>query len=135
MKEYVCSVSYFASFCFVDGFAHSSSPEWCPTVLVPLSAEQMGCHVVHNVTIIQAFISSHLLQQLVFLPWSNNLQSVQNSPAGLLTKTGQFSYVTPVPASPHWLPVYFRIDLKILDFITVVIELYMVMLQLTYLIS
>ncbi len=44
----------------------------------------------------------------------NKLQYVQNSAARILTGTRIGSHITPVLESLHWLPVRFRVDLKIL---------------------
>ncbi len=44
----------------------------------------------------------------------NRLQTVQNSAARLLTRSKRSDHITPILASLHWLPVCFRIDLKIL---------------------
>ena len=45
----------------------------------------------------------------------NKLQRVENAAARLICLTPRFSHVTPVlSVSLHWLPVKFRIDLKIL---------------------
>ena len=45
---------------------------------------------------------------------TERLQLIQNSAAGLLTKTKRREHITPVLASLHWLPVMSRIDFKIL---------------------
>ncbi|KAL2095649.1 hypothetical protein ACEWY4_007797 [Coilia grayii] len=42
------------------------------------------------------------------------LQLIQNSAARLLTKTRKMEHITPVLAELHWLPVYYRIDFKVL---------------------
>ncbi len=44
----------------------------------------------------------------------SKLQSVQNSAARILTGTKTSEHISPVLESLHWLPVRFRIDLKIL---------------------
>ena len=44
----------------------------------------------------------------------NKLQRLQNAAARLICSIPGFSHVTPVLYSLHWLPVQFRIDLKIL---------------------
>ena len=44
------------------------------------------------------------------------LQLVQNAAARLLTNTRKYDHITPILASLHWLPVRFRIHLKILLF-------------------
>jgi len=46
----------------------------------------------------------------------SRLQLVQNAAARLLTRTGRREHITPVLASLHWLPVNFRIQLKMLLF-------------------
>ena len=43
----------------------------------------------------------------------NKMQSVQNSLARVVTRSPRFCSVTPLLKSPHWLPVQFRIKLKI----------------------
>uniref|UniRef100_A0A8C1IL60 Reverse transcriptase domain-containing protein n=1 Tax=Cyprinus carpio TaxID=7962 RepID=A0A8C1IL60_CYPCA len=45
------------------------------------------------------------------------LQLVQNAAARLLTGTRKHEHITPILASLHWLPVYFRIHFKILMFV------------------
>ncbi len=47
----------------------------------------------------------------------NRLQLVQNAAARLLTGTKKCEHITPVLSALHWLPVRFRIDLKILLFV------------------
>ncbi len=69
--------------------------------------------------IIHAFISSRLdYCNSLFTCLSNStlkrLQVVQNSAAKLLTKSSKRSHVTPILISLHWLPVKFRINLKII---------------------
>jgi len=44
----------------------------------------------------------------------NKLQVVQNSAARILTRTRMRDHITPVLESLHWLPVSFRVDLKML---------------------
>ncbi len=73
-------------------------------------------------TIIHAFITSRLdycNSLFLGLPKSslNRLQLVQNEAARLLTGTRKREHITPVLASLHWLPVKFRVDLKILPFV------------------
>ncbi len=46
----------------------------------------------------------------------SHLQLVQNAAARLLTSTRKREHITPVLAFPHWLPVRFRINFKILVF-------------------
>ena len=47
----------------------------------------------------------------------SRLQLVQNAAARLLTGTKKRGSITPVLASLHWLPVKYRIDLKVLLFV------------------
>ncbi|XDV52058.1 hypothetical protein PO909_020836, partial [Leuciscus waleckii] len=68
--------------------------------------------------ILHAFISTRLdycNSVFTFLNKSalNKLQMVQNSAARLLTGAPRRSHITPVLLALHWLPVKFRIDLKI----------------------
>ncbi len=53
------------------------------------------------------------------LPLSSiaRLQIVQNAAARLLTRAKKTEHVTPILASLHWLPVHFRIELKMLLFV------------------
>ena len=44
------------------------------------------------------------------------LQLVQNAAARVLTGTRKFEHISPILASLHWLPVHFRIYLKIILF-------------------
>lgn len=44
----------------------------------------------------------------------NRLQYVQNSAAGILTKTKKHEHISPVLTSVHWLPVKYMIDFKVL---------------------
>ncbi|KAF7650217.1 hypothetical protein LDENG_00129620 [Lucifuga dentata] len=44
----------------------------------------------------------------------HRLQLIQNAAAQLLTHSRRSDYITPILAGLHWLPVYFRIDFKIL---------------------
>lgn len=41
------------------------------------------------------------------------LQLIQNTASRMLTKTKKREHITPVLATLHWLPVYFRTDLKV----------------------
>lgn len=41
-------------------------------------------------------------------------QTVQNTPASILTQSNSWSYITLIFISLHWLPVHFRIDFNIL---------------------
>ncbi len=41
------------------------------------------------------------------------LQMVQNAAARLLTETRKYEHISPILASLHWLPVHFRIHLKL----------------------
>ncbi len=65
------------------------------------------------------FISSHLDYCNALFSSLNHrnlsrLQLLQNAAARLLTRTKLYHHITPVLASLHWLPVYFRIDFKIM---------------------
>ncbi len=52
------------------------------------------------------------------LNWASlSLQVIQNAPARLLTNTSCRSYITPILASLHWLPIKHRINFKTLLFI------------------
>ena len=69
--------------------------------------------------IIHAFISSRLdYCNNLFTCFNkkelDRLQVVQNSAARLLTQTNNRAHITPVLASLHWLPLHFRIHLKML---------------------
>ncbi len=67
--------------------------------------------------LIHAFISSRLYCNGLFSLNHRNLsrlQLVQNAAARLLTRTKLHHHITPVLASLHWLPVYFRIDIEII---------------------
>ena len=44
----------------------------------------------------------------------NKLQTVQNTAARIVTKTGRFDHITPVLKELHWLPVQHRIEFNIL---------------------
>jgi len=68
--------------------------------------------------VVQAFISSRLdyCNSLLCGIAGNllqNLQSVQNAAARLITKTGRREHITPVLRELHWLPVRQRIDFKL----------------------
>ncbi len=72
--------------------------------------------------VIHAFITSRLdycNSLYLGLPQSSTarLQMVQNAAARLLTRAKKTDRVTPILASLHWLPVHFRIQLKILLFV------------------
>jgi len=72
--------------------------------------------------VIHAFITSQLdyCNSLYFgLPQSSlrRLQLVQNAAARLLTGTRRREHITPILASLHWLPVLFRIQFKVLQFV------------------
>ena len=45
------------------------------------------------------------------------LQLVQNSAAGLLAQTRRREHITPILSSLHWLPVFYRINFKLLLFV------------------
>ncbi len=45
------------------------------------------------------------------------LQLVQNTATKFLKRQHKFDHVTPILKSLHWLPVYFRIELKILLYV------------------
>ena len=44
----------------------------------------------------------------------SRLQSIQNTAARVVTRTGKFDHITPVLKQLHWLPVRYRIVFKIL---------------------
>ena len=50
---------------------------------------------------------------MVFLNIINHLQKVQNTVARIVTNFSHFSHITPTLKSLHWLPIYYRINLKI----------------------
>uniref|UniRef100_A0A8C6TLJ0 Reverse transcriptase domain-containing protein n=1 Tax=Neogobius melanostomus TaxID=47308 RepID=A0A8C6TLJ0_9GOBI len=69
--------------------------------------------------VIHAFISSRLdYCNSLFTCFNksalNRLQMVQNAAARLLTGSSRRSHITPILSSLHWLPIKFRIELKIL---------------------
>ncbi len=73
-------------------------------------------------TVIHAFISSRLdycnsLYLGVAQSCLSGLQLVQNSAARFLTKTRKRESITPVLVGLHWLPIEYRIQLKILLFV------------------
>ncbi len=43
----------------------------------------------------------------------NKLQMVQNTAAGVLTRTRKYDHISPVLSTLHWLPIKHRIDKKI----------------------
>lgn len=70
--------------------------------------------------IIHAFISScqdYSNALFTCLRTVVHLQTLQNSPARLLTKNKRSSHITPVLASLQWLPISFRIHFK--SFLTI----------------
>src|SRR5712691_66302 len=69
-------------------------------------------------TLVTTFISSRLdycnsLLAGVTSGLLSKLQSIQNSAARLITKTGKFEHITPILRDLHWLPVCRRIDFKV----------------------
>ena len=73
-------------------------------------------------TPVHAFISSHLdySNALLFgLPkyQLDRLQKVQNAAARVIFQIPKFDHITPALIDPHWLPVTFRIQFKLLLFI------------------
>ena len=73
-------------------------------------------------TPVHAFISSHLdyCNALLFgLPkyQLDRLQKVQNAAARVIFQIPKFDHITPALIDPHWLPVTFRIQFKLLLFI------------------
>ena len=70
-------------------------------------------------TLVHAFIigRTDYCNSLLFgLPSTHllKLQRLQNAAARLISNVPRYSHITPVLCSLHWLPVKFRIDLKIL---------------------
>lgn len=68
---------------------------------------------------VHAFISSRLdycnsLFTCLNKSSINQLQTVHNAAARLLTRSKKSCHITPVLASLHWLPVHFRIQFKVL---------------------
>ncbi len=69
--------------------------------------------------LIHAFVTSRLDQNNSLLAGApkqqlRKLQYLQNSAVRLLTGTRRSEHIIPVPRDLHWLPVYQRIDFKIL---------------------
>ncbi len=69
--------------------------------------------------IIHAFISSQLdyynsLFTCLKKSAIDQLQSIKNAAARLLTRSGRMTHITPILHSLHWLPVKFRIHFKII---------------------
>ena len=69
--------------------------------------------------IIHSFVSSRLdtFNALLFNMPSNQvkrLQRIQNAAARLITRTSKRDSITPVLKALHWLPIYYRIQYKIL---------------------
>ena len=72
-------------------------------------------------TLVQALVISRLdycNSVLYGIPaiHTNKLQRVQNAAARLLTNKPRYSHITPVMVDLHWLPVRFRIILKVILF-------------------
>ena len=72
--------------------------------------------------LIHAFISTRLdycnaLYAGVSQACLSRLQLVQNAAARLLTGARKYDHISPILASLHWLPVYYRIQFKILMFV------------------
>ena len=70
-------------------------------------------------TLVHAFITSRLDSgnALLFgLPDSllGRLQSIQNTAARIVTRTGKYKHIKPVLERLHWLPVKSRVDYKII---------------------
>ena len=77
------------------------------------------CFVPLTVTLVHAFITSHLdyCHGLLFgLPKTQiaKYQCIQNAAARLILGIGKFSHITSVLYELHWLPVSLRIDYEIL---------------------
>ena len=71
-----------------------------------------------SVSVANAFVSSRLdYCNSLFRNLSkfnlHRLQSVQNSPARIVTNSSKYTRITPVLRKLHWLPIQFRSDLKL----------------------
>jgi len=69
-------------------------------------------------TLVQAFISGHLdyCNSVLYSVTDNllqRLQSVQNTAARLITRTGCHEHISPVLQELHWLPVRRRVNFKL----------------------
>ena len=51
---------------------------------------------------------------LLYVPFFNRLQVVQNTAARLITKTPKHAHITPVLKQLHWLPVNRRVEYKVI---------------------
>ena len=61
-----------------------------------------------------SYLPDRTIVTLYFQASIHKLQVVQNATARLLTRTKKFYHITPVLAALHWLPVRFRIHIKVL---------------------
>lgn len=82
------------------------------------SPGSVPCYVVRIPTVIHVFISPcsdscNSLDTGRSQYSQHELQSVQTAAARLLTETKRGVYITPILVSHHWLPVNFRINIKI----------------------
>ena len=73
-------------------------------------------------TLIHAFVSSHLdyCNALLFGLQKyqlDRLQKVQNAAARVILQIAKFDHITPALIDLHWLPVTFRVQLKLLLFV------------------
>jgi len=64
---------------------------------------------LRNIATVRSFILAPDLEKLI-----HRLQLIQNAAVRLLTWSKNVDHITPVLASLHWLPVYFRIDIKMI---------------------
>ncbi len=73
----------------------------------------------HAEVLVHAFVTSRIdfhNSLLYGLPQSllNKVQKVQNAAARIISRQGRYDHITPTLYQLHWLPVYYRIQFKIL---------------------